>query len=54
MKTYYQIHFSRISEILMQAALGVSAVCGYKHVSPDMQDCERKSKQVPTLLLHEG
>lgn len=29
MKTYNQIHFSQISEILMQAALGVSAVCDY-------------------------
>ena len=36
MKTYNQIHFSQISEILMQAALGVSAVCGYKYVTSDM------------------
>lgn len=36
MKTYKQIHFSQISEILMQAALGVSAVCGYKYVISDM------------------
>lgn len=36
MKTYNQILFSQISEILMQAALGVSAVCGYKYVVSDM------------------
>ncbi len=38
MKTYKhnQIHFSQISEILMQAALGVSAVCGFKYVTSDM------------------
>ena len=36
MKTYNQIHFSQISEILMQAAMGVSAVCGYKYVTSDM------------------
>ena len=36
MKTYNQIHFSQISEILMQAALGVSAVCGFKYVTSDM------------------
>ena len=36
MKTYNQIHFSQISEILMQAAMGVSAVCGYKHTISDM------------------
>lgn len=47
MKTYNNIHFSQISEILMQAALGVSAVCGYKYVSSDMihslSDFNRKS-----------
>lgn len=36
MKTYNQISFSQISEILMQAALGVSAVCGFKYVTSDM------------------
>ena len=36
MKTYNQIHFSQISEILMQAALGVSAVCGYRLATSDM------------------
>ena len=36
MKIYNQIHFSQISEILMQAALGVSAVCGYRYVTSDM------------------
>lgn len=36
MKTYKQIHISQISEILMQAAMGVSAVCGYKFTIPDM------------------
>ena len=36
MRTYNQIHFSQISEILMQAALGVSAVCGFKYVTSDM------------------
>ena len=35
MKTYNQIHFSQISEILMQAALGVSAVCGYRLATID-------------------
>lgn len=36
MNTYNQIRFSQISEILMQAALGVSAVCGFKYVTSDM------------------
>lgn len=36
MKTYNQIHFSQISEILMQAAMGVSAVCGYRYTTSDM------------------
>ena len=36
MKTYNQIHFSQISEILMQAALGVSAVSGYRLTISDM------------------
>lgn len=36
MKTYNQIHFSQISEILMQAALGVSAVCGFRYTTSDM------------------
>ena len=36
MKTYKQINFSQISEILMQASMGVSAVCGYKYVVSDM------------------
>ena len=36
MRTYNQINFSQISEILMQAALGVSAVCGYRVVTSDM------------------
>lgn len=36
MKYYYQINFSQISEILMQAALGVSAVCGYRYTTSDM------------------
>ena len=36
MKTYNQINFSQISEILMQTALGVSAVCGYRVVTSDM------------------
>ena len=36
MKTYNQISFSRISEILMQATLGVSAVCGFRYVTSDM------------------
>ena len=36
MKTYNQINLSQISEILIQAALGVSAVCGYKYVTSDM------------------
>ena len=36
MKTYFQIHFSEISEILMKAAIGVEAVCGHKYVTTDM------------------
>lgn len=36
MNTYNQIHISQISEILMRAALGVSAVCGFKCVTSDM------------------
>lgn len=36
MKIYNQIHFSQISEILMQAAIGVSAVCGYRLATSDM------------------
>ena len=36
MKTYNQINFSKISEILMQAAMGVNAVCGYRLVVSDM------------------
>ena len=36
MRTYNQINFSQISEILMQASLGVSAVCGYRVVTSDM------------------
>ena len=36
MKTYNQIHFSQISEILMQAALGMSAVLGHKYITSDM------------------
>lgn len=36
MKTYNQIHCSQISEILMQAAMGVSAVCGYRYATSDM------------------
>jgi hypothetical protein len=36
MKTYNKIHFSQISEILMQAAMGVSAVCGYKYTISDL------------------
>lgn len=36
MKTYKQIHFSHISEVLMQAAQGVAAVTGYKYIISDM------------------
>ena len=36
METYNQIHFSQISEILMQAAIGVSAVCRSKLIVSDM------------------
>lgn len=36
MKTYNQIHCNQICEILMQAAMGVSAVCGYKYTISDM------------------
>ena len=36
MRTYNQLHFSQISEILMQAALGMSAVLGYKYITSDM------------------
>lgn len=36
MNTYRKVHFNQISEILMHAALGVSAVCGHKFVTSDM------------------
>jgi len=36
MKTYNQIHFSQISEILTQAAQGVAAVSGQKYIISDM------------------
>ena len=36
MRTYNQIHFSQITEILMQAAIGASAVFGYKYITSDM------------------
>lgn len=36
MKTYNDISFNRISEMLTQAALGVSAVCDCKYVISDM------------------
>lgn len=36
MRTYNKINFSQISEILMQASLGVSAVCGYRVVTSDI------------------
>lgn len=36
MKTYNQIHPTKICEILMQAAMGVSAVCGYKYTISDL------------------
>ncbi len=36
MKTYKQIHCNQICEILMQAAMGVSAVCGYKYTISDL------------------
>lgn len=36
MITYNQIHCNQICEILMQAAMGVSAVCGFKYTISDM------------------
>ena len=36
MKTYNQIHFNKICQILTTAAQGVSAVCGYDYVLSDM------------------
>ena len=36
MKTYNQIHFMQISKILMEAAMGVYAVCGYGYTASDM------------------
>ena len=36
MKTYNHIHCNQICEILMQAAMGVSAVCGYKYTISDL------------------
>lgn len=36
MKTYNQIHFNKICQILTTAAQGVSAVCGYDYVVSDM------------------
>lgn len=35
MKTYKQIHCTQICEILMQAAMGVSAVCDCKYIISD-------------------
>ena len=36
MKTYKNIDFSQITELLMQAAMGVSAVCGYRYPISEM------------------
>ena len=36
MRTYNQIHFSQISDVLMQAAQGVAAVSGLKYIISDM------------------
>ena len=36
MKTDNNIHCNQICEILMQAAMGVSAVCGYRYTTSDM------------------
>lgn len=36
MTNYKGIQFPQISEILMQAAVGVSAVCGFKYTISDM------------------
>ena len=36
MRTYNQINFSQISEILMQAAMGASAVFGFRYITSDM------------------
>ena len=54
MKNYNQIHFSQISEILMQAALGVSAVCGFKYAISDMvyslNELASKARKVPFYI----
>lgn len=36
MKTYIKISFNQITEILMQSALGISAVSGCKYILSDM------------------
>ena len=36
MNTYRKVHPNQICEILMQAAMGVSAVCGYKYTISDL------------------
>ena len=36
MKTYEQIHFGKVANILMQAAQGVTAITGYDFVVSDM------------------
>ena len=58
MKTYNQIRFSQISEILMQAALGVSAVCGFKYVTSDMvyslYDARTQDTKVPYYIAIES
>ena len=36
MKTSKNIHFNQITELLMQAAMGVGAVCGHKYPISDL------------------
>lgn len=54
MKTYKNIHFNQITELLMQAAMGVSAVCGYRYPISDLvfslNDLKNKTDKEPYYI----
>ena len=54
MKTYKNIHFNEITELLMQAAMGVSAVCGYRYPISDLvfslNNLENKTDKEPYYI----
>lgn len=54
MKTYKNIHFNEITELLMQAAMGVSAVCGYRYPISDLvyslNDLRNKAHKEPYYI----